>query len=360
MNEEVADRIAGCLLGGAVGDAMGAGIEFMSLAEIRRQFGADGVTGYTPAYGRSVAITDDTQMTLFTAEGILRASVRQRGRGICDPPSVVRNAYLRWLRTQGSRAATDESEPDWDGWLFSVRELHHNRAPGNTCLSALLAGGYGTVAEPINNSKGCGGVMRAAPAGFTNSPPDQRFELGCEVAALTHGHPDGYLPAGYLAVAVGALVDGHSIERALDEAEEQLGRASRSGGTLAAVRRGRELGAMGVPTPESLERLGGGWVGDEALAIAISCVFGARTFREGLLAAVNHSGDSDSTGSIAGNLLGAASGAGALPPEWLQPLELREVIEVLAADVALELRGEPDTDGWGGPTPEWFARYPGV
>ncbi len=65
------DRYRGCLLGGAVGDALGAGIEFSSLVEIRREYGPAGVTGYVPCYGRSCAITDDTQMTLFTAEGLL-------------------------------------------------------------------------------------------------------------------------------------------------------------------------------------------------------------------------------------------------------------------------------------------------
>ena len=69
----VRDRYRGCLLGGAVGDALGAGIEFASLADIRRQYGPAGVTGYVPCYGRSGAITDDTQMTLFTAEGLIRA-----------------------------------------------------------------------------------------------------------------------------------------------------------------------------------------------------------------------------------------------------------------------------------------------
>ena len=73
------DRYRGCLLGGAVGDALGAGVEFMSLDEIRGRYGPAGVTGYVPCYGRSGAITDDTQMTLFTAEGLLRA--RQHGDG---------------------------------------------------------------------------------------------------------------------------------------------------------------------------------------------------------------------------------------------------------------------------------------
>jgi ADP-ribosyl-[dinitrogen reductase] hydrolase len=62
------DHIAGCLLGRAVGDALGAPIEFLRLSEIRERFGLAGLTDYAPAYGKLGAITDDTQMTLFTAE----------------------------------------------------------------------------------------------------------------------------------------------------------------------------------------------------------------------------------------------------------------------------------------------------
>jgi ADP-ribosyl-[dinitrogen reductase] hydrolase len=72
------DRIRGCLLGGAVGDALGAPVEFMSTDEIRAAFGPDGIEEFAFAYGRRGAVTDDTQMTLFTAEGLIRAEVRLR------------------------------------------------------------------------------------------------------------------------------------------------------------------------------------------------------------------------------------------------------------------------------------------
>ena len=98
------NRIRGCLLGGAIGDALGAPVEFMSAAQIRRRFGPDGIGDYAEAYGRRGAITDDTQMTLFTAEGLLRAFVRDTLKGLASFPSVVSHAYLRWLRTQGVTA----------------------------------------------------------------------------------------------------------------------------------------------------------------------------------------------------------------------------------------------------------------
>jgi ADP-ribosylglycohydrolase len=200
-------RMRGCLLGGAVGDALGAPVEFLSLAEIRGRFGPEGIRDMAPAYGRVGAITDDTQMTLFTAEGLLRAWVRQSTKGICHPPSVIHHAYLRWLLTQGERP--EGIDVGCESWLYSVGALHARRAPGLTCLSALrTARGFGEPAVAQNSSKGCGGVMRVAPIGLLASRlggHDRVFGLAADVAALTHGHPTGQLSAGFLAVAVAAL-----------------------------------------------------------------------------------------------------------------------------------------------------------
>ena len=184
MNRQAHFR--GCLLGGAIGDALGAPVEFMSHATIVQRFGAEGLRDFVPAYGLLGAITDDTQMTLFTGEGLLRAYVRGRMRGISNFKGVTDHAYLRWLETQGQKAKVDVSR---DGWLWDIRELHHARAPGNTCLSALLAKNrFGELAS--NDSKGCGGVMRVAPVGMymwhrKDSDASLRaFDLGAELAGL--------------------------------------------------------------------------------------------------------------------------------------------------------------------------------
>ena len=191
------DRYHGCLLSGAVGDALGAAVEFLSLTEIRHRHGPAGVTGYVPAYGRLGAITDDTQMTLFTAEGLLRD---QRHRRAARHARRDLARIPRWLNTQedGQRPAGQS-----DGWLTSRGFLHAERAPGNTCLSALRAGQPGTLLQRVNDSKGCGGVMRVAPTGLADGNP---FTLGCQAAALTHGHPSGYYSAGAFAVMVSELV----------------------------------------------------------------------------------------------------------------------------------------------------------
>ncbi len=199
------DRVAGCLLAGACGDALGAPVEFLDLEQIRRRYGPRGIRDFAPAYGRAGAITDDTQMTLFTAEGCLRAWGRGTEKGICHPPSVVSHAYLRWLRTQEETPSEGQSA-GMDGWLIGLKQLWSRRAPGNTCLSALRAcRRFGQEAE--NDSKGCGGVMRVAPAGLAgfSGGAEGAFDIGCDVARLTHAHPSGYLAAGFQAAVIALL-----------------------------------------------------------------------------------------------------------------------------------------------------------
>jgi len=266
-------RFKGCLLGGALGDALGAPVEFHSLAQIHAEFGSNGVDHFIPAYGRIGAITDDTQMTLFTAEGLVRAQVRLSERGITTHAGCVANAYQRWLLTQGDAPRQPDRMIE-SGWLFTQRQLHARRAPGNTCLSALhsLRDGEPSVAE--NNSKGCGGVMRVAPVGlFASHWPDvkQCFELACEVCALTHGHPTGQLSGGVLAVMVMQLALGNPLEAALQTALEELRRHPDHEETLAGLEHAQRLAADPGEAHVDIERLGGGWIAEEALAISVYC-----------------------------------------------------------------------------------------
>ena len=358
----ILSRFRGCLLGGAVGDALGAPVEFMSRDEILSRFGPNGITGYEPAYGRQGAITDDTQMTLFTAEGLLRAFVRQRSKGIPNFAfeGVTANAYLRWLLTQGHNNHFNLSAGEDDGWLIQQPDLWNRRAPGNTCLSALED--MKELGQPAkNDSKGCGGVMRVAPVGLFvwrygityNSNPsidvrseieqadDDRvdlrdraaFELGSNLAGLTHGHPTGQLSAGVLAVMIRSLLDDATLTDALGRAKFFLREAPDHEETLEAINLAEELANSGIESEQAIPQLGEGWVAEEALAISIYSAITAKDFRHGVLQAVNHDGDSDSTGAITGNLLGTMWAEQAIPTEWQDKLELRDVIAELADDM---------------------------
>jgi ADP-ribosylglycohydrolase len=345
-------RVRGCLLGGAIGDALGNPVEFLSTHRIQEQFGPDGLTDLI---GDPALITDDTQMTLFTVEGLIRASVRW-DRGVCHPPSVVHRAYLRWLDTQRLPAPPAEV----DGWLAGQPFLYARRAPGNACLSGLAAGRMGTLDDPANpDSKGCGAVMRSAPFGLhPRWTVEQSFDLAVECAVQTHGHPSGYLAAGAFAAITHSLVAGRELAEAVEVALVLLRQRPKHDEVSAALH--AALGLDGAATPELVERLGGGWVAEEALAIGVYAALAHPTdVRRALLVAANHSGDSDSTAAICGNLLGAWHGEEALPADWVFRLEGRGTILEVADDLALEYTQGDQLHGDYGPYTSWTTRYPG-
>lgn len=330
------DRYTACLLGGAIGDAFGGAVEFISRSAILDRFGPEGIKDYADAYGGKGKITDDTQMTLFTAEGLLRGRMRGVSKGITAYDHTVAAAYLRWLATQGHE--NRHVETILDGWLFKQRELHSQRAPGTTCLSALVD--YeGEPGIAHNDSKGCGGVMRVAPVGLfcwtfkEDWGLTEVFDCGVMCAAITHGHPSGYLSGGVLASLIFLIMNNAQLGDALDKASSILVKYPGHEETLDALNQAKKLSNSELRHHEAIRRLGEGWVGEEALAIAVYCVLVAESFEQGVILAVNHDGDSDSTGAIAGNILGALHGTSVIPGRWLESLELREVIEAVASDL---------------------------
>jgi ADP-ribosylglycohydrolase len=348
-----ASRFAACLLGGAVGDALGYPVEFLTTAsDIERVIGPAAPERLPSRPGKLAVVSDDTQMTLFTAEGLIRALGRRPEGRTASPEVALQNAYHRWLSTQTGKGAGDWEDARVRGWLLDVPELHAERAPGNTCLSALTGSwgrGCPTVASPPNGSKGCGAVMRSAPIGLAARDARAAFVLGRDAGVLTHGHPSGYLSAAYFAAVVHGLARDVSLDRAMKAADALLAAERGAEEMVAVVAQARELSHLGAPSRDTIERLGGGWVGEEALAIALLCAMttpdgSAQAVAESLWRSVAHAGDSDSTGSLTGNLVGAMYGIEALPEAWVQGVEMREVIERLAVDLhaTAVLDVEPD------------------
>lgn len=321
-DHRIADRVLGCLFGGAVGDGFGYAIEFNRLAEIRRKHGPDGLLEPVLHDGKLI-VSDDTQMTLFTASALSDVA------GDEDPTPAIRAAYLDWHRTQTGKGPSADDEG-----LLRFAELWRARAPGMTCMSALAAGGHGTPQRRINNSKGCGGVMRVAPIGLRLSWDDRRaFDVAARAAAITHGHPSGYLSAAVMASVVRQLLDGTSLSEATDRACEVFAADADGQETLSAIQRAFELARTSPDHGRDVElgRLGEGWVGEEALAIALYSVLVTSDFEEAMRVSANHDGDSDSTASIAGQLLGARDGLARMPWAWVRNLDVFDALCEIAA-----------------------------
>lgn len=322
------ERIRGCLLAGAAGDALGYQVEFDSLSCILNCYGEHGVRTMAPR------ISDDTQMTLFTAEGMLMGLKHRM-----PMPACVYQSYLDWYRTQSPRGKggcyAKESE------LLQVEGLFRREAPGNACLSALGSGNLGTMEEPINTSKGCGGVMRTAPCGMIRMPelPDNEdaYALqGAMAGAITHGHLMGYVPAAMLADIVHMILleDGRTLEEIVRDSLTRMQRLFPYPATekfAELIDCAMTLAQVDTADIDAIRRLGEGWVGGEAIAIAIFCALRYQDdLAEGLVAAVTHGGDSDSTGAITGNILGAWLGVEAIPVEWLETIELADIVDCMA------------------------------
>ena len=316
------DKYRGCLLGGAVGDALGFAVEFLEDFEIFKKYGENGITEYS-LYNGVAQISDDTQMTLFTAEGLL------------SPKSdsfvtALHFAYLDWLTTQY------DAWKDGESGLLAECELFSSRAPGNTCLSALGSGVCGTIEVPINRSKGCGGIMRVAPIAlyYHGKRKSQKAVdlLAARAAAITHGHPLGYIPAAFLVHILEDVLSQKTIEEAVKNSIEIVPQIFKNSTNVPIVVALLERALELAETPElddleAVQMLGEGWVAEETLAIAVYCCLKHKNdFASALIASVNHSGDSDSTGAVTGNIIGASLGASVIPEKYTKDLELKELI----------------------------------
>ena len=149
------------------------------------------------------------------------------------------------------------------------------------------------------------------------------------------------------------------LHDALNRATAILVRRPGHAETMAALEHARKLAAAGEPGAEHVARLGEGWVAEEAVAIAVYCALATTEFDAGVRLAVNHDGDSDTTGAIAGNLLGTLHGIEAIPTRFTNGLELVDVIATLADDLATfpewpigEFQPATDASAW------WLDRYP--
>jgi len=324
------EKLRGCLIGGAVGDALGYQIEF------EKKIADKEFTKYKNDKG---IISDDTQMTLFTANGLLCRETRLCMRGIAMPPEIaIYHAYLDWLETQDKTKRFSQGI----SWIKHVSELNVQRAPGMTCLEALNSGEMGKLEKPINNSKGCGGVMRVAPIGLYARNPEIAGEMGAKAAAITHGHQLSSISAFVMATMINILTyNDKTIEEALKDSLLLVKKYFKRKDVktfIKIISLAEKLSKENLKDTIAIKQIGEGWVAEEAFAIAIySCLKYQDDFKNAIVCAVNHDGDSDSTGSIAGNIMGVYLGYESIPSYYVDNLELKDLICQIADDLSIDV-----------------------
>jgi len=311
------NNVKACIMGGAVGDALGAPVEFKSRSEILNQYGENGITDIHPAYGDDGCITDDTQLTLFTAYALSLPCDSEEQR-----LNNVREEYKKWYLTQKKQY---NSKLHTKG-LLQFQSMWGDKSAGHTCLTSFQYLIEHNAEFPIpNDRKGCGAVMRSAPIGLYFEPEDA-FDFAVEAANLSHNHPDGIYSAGAFAYLISLLDNQTEPFKAVEQTLEYLKSVTGETDTYFYSKHALNFAKKDFNMP-MLNILGQGWIGEQALAIAIYCALTSKDFVSGVVNAVNHDGDSDSTGAIAGNILGLIYGYEAIPTRWEHKLNTLAAIE---------------------------------
>jgi ADP-ribosyl-[dinitrogen reductase] hydrolase len=318
------------LLAGAIGDALGYLVEFDNERSIRSKYGNNGVT-LSDLPSNMIIVSDDTQMTMFCLNAIVSYVKDNHLNDLDKINHDIYTNYIDWLYTQ-----TNENNKTTTH-LGSYAELYKRQAPGHTCLTALMTSietqCYGSLTSKINDSKGCGGIMRTAPIAFLDLDLKDTFRLGCMQAAITHTHPDGYLSSGFFSAMIKLLSNNYDIEDAYTQSMHILKSYKNSIGLIKYLEKvivvskqknilqGDELNSV----------IGLGWTGDEALGIALYSVLKEDNLEGVLNLSTNHSGDSDSTASLAAQLYTAKNGLDNKYYDFLEKLDVKEPFKILMA-----------------------------
>lgn len=313
------NKALGMIYGLALGDALGAPVEFLSLRVIREIYGLAGIQELP----EPALFTDDTQMTLALAEALV-ASGDQDLEAIM---AAVAKEFVAWLHSPES-----------------------DRAPGASCLygAQRLAAGVPWRESGKPDSKGCGAAMRVAPIGYLyrDDLPKLR-QVAAATALCTHNHPAAVLGATAAAFLVKLALDGRPPEEFLPALKAEA-QAQVPDFDLALQRLEQ---ALQMPAPEAaLHHIGQGWVAEEAVLAALYCFLqNPGDYLATIRMAANTSGDSDSLACIAGGLSGAYLGMAALPPGWVARIEksayLADLARRLAAAGEKLRRGGPGKPG---------------
>ncbi len=302
---DLLERFRGCLLGGAVGDALGMPTEGYTAEEISSRFGPvremlAAPLGHFHTGLEAGQFTDDTEETLLLAESLIEAS------GF-------------------SAQHFSEKLIGW-GTVWTLDE-RLNRGVGLTTRSAVesLISGRSWQESGLSIPT-CGSAMRAAPVGLLFNSDLDLVARYADLQSLPT-HTASVARAGAVAIATGVALCLHGFPRemVLRIAAEKAGLIDRDlGEKLLLVE-----SLLNLDAQEALRATGCSPLASETVPAAFYCFLRFEP-EEALITAASSGGDTDSIASIAGSLFGAASGAGWIPERWLLALEQKERIETAA------------------------------
>lgn len=326
----------GCLLGLAVGDAMGCAVDSKTLEEIRADYGPNGLLGYDLVNG-CADVTSYTQLAAFVANGLLLGV----SRGKTDYLRFITLSLREWARNQNFHRDPEKSYC----WVAKPRHLRLHLNRDARMLDALRAQTLGTPEAPINRNAAPGALTTAVAIGLFFEPrrmePAQVGTLAAQTVALTHGDPEAFLSAAVLAYSIAGILQ--EPERPLAEQFTQAAAVMQGQfrdrfapqAELIAAQIKRAVAMAETPGEQDLEAL-------ECIScpqVLAGAVYASLTcsddFDAAMITAVNHSGLSAAVGAVTGAVLGAKLGMEALPEFYLESLSAAPVLEELADDLAL-------------------------
>lgn len=345
----------GCLLGLAVGDAMGGTVDRKTLDEIREDYGPNGLLGYDLVNGYA-DVTSYTQVAAFTANALLLGLTRGQMQGRMAPMvRYIALALREWSRSQYYCPAQRNY-----CWLSTVPELKRRRCMDTRMLDVLGREQLGSPEEPTLHSSHPSALTEAAPIALlaVDMPDEERDRLGAEAVALTHGDPEAFLSAAALThalsrIAAGAEMTGEAlIQDTIAAIQLQFGRAFGQTTHIWELLQMAMVLARSEDTGprEAMECLGCRTAAEVLAGAAYACLTCRGDFDAAMITAVNHSGRSAAVGAVTGALLGAKLGEDALPEFYLECLEPTAVLKELADDLAqgcpMDMGGRLFDDDW--------------
>ena len=317
------DHFRGCLLGGATGDTKGYGVR------------EDG----------KALISDNTQLSIFTVDGMIWADSRAKRRGVYAYTPCLFYSYQKWYYTQTGGLADKAYSFILEGEVLKNDELFARRGEGVTSLNALgssIENSYGTIENRINNLNRPGCVIRTAPIGlYFSNDPNMAFHIGCESAALTHGHTQAIMSAGYMSALIAFLAQGKSMEEATKGALGELMESELSDHLPSElINRAIDLAKTEKKPRKAIEALGEGWIAPETAAIATYLAFRFENdFEAAIDAATDFNGNTDSVAPATGNIVGCIVGSLEIPAAWILEMELAGLV-IHGADLTLKAQLE--------------------